>query len=96
MILHNDFTILLNSDHMKNLKQYLLFKKFITPIALQILFWAGIGGCLYGAWWLFTHNNWAWIMALLLGPLLTRLIFESFILRYQSYVCLTQINEKTK
>ncbi len=64
------------------------------PYALQVLFWAGIGGTLYGTWWLYTHENWAWIMALVFGILLTRLIFESFILRYQTYLCLQDIRTK--
>ena len=64
------------------------------PYALQILFWAGIGGTLYGTWWLYTHDNWTWIMALIFGTLLTRLIFESFILRYQTYLVLTEIKHK--
>lgn len=76
---------------MNTLKEILLFRQFITPYALQLLFWAGIGGTLYGTWWLYSHDNWAWIMALLFGPLLTRLIFESYILRYQTYLCLTEI-----
>lgn len=79
---------------MHSLKQYVLFEKFIMPFALQMLFWAGIAGCVYGSWWLYTHDNWAWIMALVFGTLLTRLIFENFILRYQSYLCLTQIRDK--
>ena len=73
---------------------YLLFKKFVTPVALQLLFWGGIGGTLYGTWWLYSHGNWAWIMALVFGTLITRLIFESFILRYQIYIRLTEISDK--
>jgi len=79
---------------MIGLKHYLTFRKFIMPHALQLLFWAGIGGTLYGTWWLYSHDNWAWIMSLIFGPLLTRLIFESFILRYQTYICLTEIKDK--
>lgn len=79
---------------MHKLRDYLLFKKFIMPATLQMLFWAGIGGTLYGTWWLYAHDNWSWVMALLFGPLMTRLLFESFILRYQSYVCLAEIREK--
>jgi hypothetical protein len=75
-------------------RDYLVFKKFIMPFALQLLFWAGIAGTLYGTWWLYSHDNWAWIMSLIFGTLLTRLIFESFILRYQTYICLNQIKEK--
>ena len=79
---------------MSTLKDYLLFKKLIMPYALQVLFWAGIGGTLYGAWWLYIHENWAWILALVFGTLLTRLIFESFTLRYQTYLCLQDIRSK--
>ncbi|MDC1286605.1 hypothetical protein N8198_01840 [Gammaproteobacteria bacterium] len=79
---------------MENLKSYLRFERFIMPFALQLLFWAGIGGTLYGTWWLYTHENWAWIMALVFGSLLTRLIFESFILRYQTYIVLTEIQHQ--
>lgn len=76
---------------MNTLHDYLLFKKFIMPVALQFLFWAGIGGTLYGTWWLYAHDNWAWLMSLIFGPLATRLIFESFILRYRTYTCLSEI-----
>ena len=79
---------------MSTLTDYLLFRKLITPLALLVLFWAAIGGCLYGSWWLYQHDNWAWIMSLIFGPLLTRLIFEGLILRYQTYICLTEIKTK--
>ena len=79
---------------MYNLNEYLKFRRFIMPTALQFLFWCGIGGVLYGSWWLYVHDNWAWIMALIFGTLCTRLIFESFILRYQTYLCLTEIRRK--
>lgn len=75
------------------MKDYLLFKNFIMPIALQFLFWCGIAGTLYGSWWLYTHDNWAWIMSLIFGCLITRLIFESFILRYQTYILLKGIHK---
>jgi len=76
------------------MKDYLLFRKFVMPVALQILFWSGIGGTLYGAWVLYQNDNWAWIMALVFGTLVTRLIFEGFILRYQSYVMLKDIRDQ--
>ena len=79
---------------MSTLNDYLLFRKYIMPYALQVLFWAGIGGTLYGSWWLYSHDNWAWILALVFGILLTRVIFESFILRYQTYLCLQDIRSK--
>lgn len=78
---------------METLREYLKFRKFIMPQALQLLFWAGIGGVLYGSWWLFSHDNRLWIVSLVFGSLVTRLIFESLVLRYQTYVCLLEIKE---
>ena len=57
------------------------------PAALQLLFWAGVGGTLYGTWWLYSHDNWAWTMALPFGLLMTRLIFES---PDSSHKCITR------
>jgi hypothetical protein len=79
---------------MNTIKEYILFKRMIMPAALQFLFWAGIGGTLYGTWWLFTHGNWAWIMSLVFGTLATRLIFEAFILKYQTIVYLQDIRDR--
>jgi len=64
------------------------------PIALQFLFWAGICGTLYGTWWLYSHGSWVWILALIFGVLVTRLIFEGLLLRYQSYILLTEIRDR--
>lgn len=79
---------------MSRLKDYVLFKKFIMPAALQFLFWAGVAGTLYGTWWLYSNGNWAWILSLVFGLLITRLVFEGFILRYQTYILLTQIKQR--
>ena len=79
---------------MHTILEYIRFNKFIMPAALQFLFWSGIGGTLYGTWWLFMHDNWAWIMSLIFGTLMTRLIFEALILKYQTYLCLNAIKDK--
>ena len=78
---------------MNKFKEFLLFKRLIMPAALQVLFWASIGGVLYGTWWLYTNDNWAWIMSLVFGVLVSRLIFEALLVRYQTYVRLNEIKE---
>ena len=35
----------------------LAFRRMISPFILQLLFWAGIAGTLYGAWVLYTLDN---------------------------------------
>ena len=73
------------------LKDVLTFKRLLMPYMLQVLFWAGIGGTLYGTYWLFVHDHWAWWMALIFGTLTTRLLFESMMVRFRSYECLVAI-----
>ena len=75
----------------RRIQEYLAFREFLTPFILQLLFWAGIGGTLYGTWWLFVHDYWAWIMSLLFGPLLTRMIFENMMLRYTTFLYIKEI-----
>jgi hypothetical protein len=78
---------------MKPLIDFLAFRSFLSPKLLQALFWAGIGGTLYGSIWLFVHDNWAWIMALVFGTIGTRLIFENMLLRFKSYEALRDIRD---
>jgi hypothetical protein len=79
---------------MNKLMDYLAFRAFITPYARQFLFWSGIGATLYGTWWLYTQDNWAWTMSLIFGLLVTRLIFENLILKYRTYLCLKEVRDK--
>ena len=78
---------------MKKFKEFLQFKRLIMPVALQLLFWAAIGGVLYGSWWLYVNGIWAWIMSLVFGTISVRLIFEALLVRYQTYVRLNEIKE---
>ena len=77
---------------MKSLWNVLTFQRMIAPILLQIFFWAGVGGSLYGAYVLFRLGNWAWPFPFLLGPLLTRILVESWILAFRSYDRLSEIS----
>lgn len=70
---------------MKVVWETLVFRRMVSPIVLQILFWAGIGGALYGTYVLFHLGNWAWPFPLILGPLLIRVIFERAILAFRTY-----------
>lgn len=78
---------------MKTALDFLRFRKLIAPYALELLFWAGIAGTLYGSYWLFTHDNWAWWVALVFGTLLARLIFEFALLAFRSYERLVEIRD---
>jgi len=76
---------------MSTFTRILSFQKMVSPFLLQILFWAGIGGVLYGTYVLIKLDHWAWWIALLAGTLVTRVIFERAILSFRSYDRLVEI-----
>jgi len=71
----------------------LRFRTMVAPYILEILFWGGVGGTLYGSYWLFMHGNWAWWLALVFGTLATRVIFEFALLAFRSYDRLVEIRD---
>jgi len=76
---------------MNELRNLLTFRTMVSPVVLQILFWAGIGGTFYGAYLLFSLDHWAWWMALVFGTLLTRVMFEFAMLWFRAYDRLSEI-----
>ena len=78
---------------MRLLADVLRFRVMVAPHILELLFWAGIAGTIYGAYWLFTHDHWAWWTALVFGTLLTRVIFEFALLAFRSYECLVETRD---
>ena len=69
----------------------LKFRTMIAPVLLQIMFWAGIAGSLYGTYVLIKLGNWAWPFSLIFGILATRVIFEGAILAFRMYDRLADI-----
>ena len=81
---------------MTRLIEIVLFRRMIAPTILQLLFWAGIGGTIYGTYVLIQLDHWAWWMALVFGTLTTRVIFEFGILTFRSYERLCEIRDLLK
>jgi len=68
----------------------------ISPVLLQILFWAGIGGVFYGTYTLIKLEQWAWWIALVFGILFVRVLFERAILSFRSYDRLDEMSSLLK
>lgn len=79
---------------MKSLIEILTFERMIAPVLLQILFWTGIAGTLYGTYVLISLGHWAWWPALIFGTLGTRVVFEIAILAFRSYDRLGDIRDR--
>ena len=73
--------------------ELLAFRRMVAPIILQILFWAGIGGVLYGTYVLFALGNGLWPLPLVFGTLAVRVIFETAILAFRAYDRLGEIRD---
>jgi hypothetical protein len=73
--------------------EILTFRRMVAPIILQVLFWAGIAGTIYGSYVLVRLDHWAWWMPLIFGTLVTRVIFEGAILLFRTYDRLGEIRE---
>ena len=69
----------------------LSFQHMLSPVFLQILFWSGIGGVIYGTYVLADRGHWAWPLSLVFGSLMVRVIFERAILAFRSYDRLCEI-----
>ncbi len=81
---------------MSKVKNVLAFRTMISPYILQFLFWAGIGGCLFGTYALIKLGNWAWPFPLILGPLVVRVIFEKLMISFQTYDRINEIYREIK
>ncbi len=79
---------------MKTVLNVLTFKSMVSPLLLQLFFWAGIGGSLYGAYVLIELGNWAWVFAATIGPLAVRVIFERAILAFRTFDRLGEIQRE--
>lgn len=69
----------------------LTFKRMLSPVLLQFLFWGGVGGVFYGTYVLITLGHWAWPFALVFGTLGVRVLFERAILAFRTYDALCAI-----
>ncbi len=72
----------------------LVFRRMISPIILQVLFWGAIGGTLYGTYVLIELEHWAWPLSLVFGTLAVRVIFETAILAFRAYDRLGEIRDE--
>jgi len=79
---------------MELFRKILTFRKMVSPVVLQLLFWAGVGGTLYGTYILIELKNWAWIFAITFGPLVVRVLFERAILAFRTFDRLGDIHDE--
>lgn len=72
---------------------FIFFRRMLTPVLIQILFWAGIIFCIVAGFVdIFSkHSAWNGIKILILGPIAIRMACEVFILFFCINETLTDI-----
>lgn len=77
------------------MKDFLLFRRMITPQLVQIVFWCAMLWLLYGVVLnLRLHNIGIAIQLLILGPICFRLAAELFLVLFRIYDNVVDINKK--
>ena len=67
----------------RQLLDFLAFRRMISPVLLQILFWpAALASIYFSAWLIFEGNAIGWV-PLIVGTLFVRVIFEVLLLLFR-------------
>ncbi len=80
------------------MKDFLTFKKMITPMIIQILFWIGVAAAVIGGFvTMFSSGGfWQGLLAIILGPIFVRLFTELLIVTFSINDSLRIIKNNTK
>jgi len=77
------------------MKDFLMFRRLITPTLIQILFWLGMGVLVYvGVKDIMLELYFTAAQVLVVGPLIVRVICELLILSFRINSNLYEINQK--
>lgn len=72
---------------------FIRFKRMITPILIQIIFWLGVAVTIIGGLVTLTNDVVTGLGIIIFGPLLLRLYAEILIIVFRMNETLTDINE---
>lgn len=76
------------------IKDFLLFRRMLTPMIIQVLFWLGIVACIISGIGNMIHGDWInGLEILFLGPLIVRVFCELLILFFRMNETLTDIKD---
>lgn len=79
------------------MKDFLTFKKMITPIIIQVLFWiAVVVVVIFGFYTMFATSFFQGLLMVVFGPIVYRILFEMMIVMFKMNDTLTDIKNNTK
>jgi hypothetical protein len=79
-----------------NVKEFLSFKKMLTPVIIQILFWIGVVAAVLGGLVQMRVSAVTGLVTMLAGPLIVRIYCELLMVVFRMNATLNEIAENTK
>jgi len=77
------------------MNEYLTFRKMITPIAIQVLFWLGVAVCVIAGIVNLARGEVEGIVVLIIGPIVVRIYCEILIVVFRMLDALQQLVRNT-
>ena len=78
------------------MKDFLFFRKMITPMIIQILFWVGIVAVVIGGFvYMFSTSFFQGLLMIIIGPIAIRIWTELLIVLFKINDTLTDIRNNT-
>ena len=77
------------------MNDFLAFRKMITPVIIQILFWIGVVGCVISGLVAIASGQVGGVIILLLGPVFVRIYCELLIVVFRMFDALQEIVKNT-
>ncbi len=74
---------------------FLAFRKMITPLIIQVLFWIGVAVCIIVGLVGLAGGQFGGIVVILLGPVMVRIYCELLIVVFKIHQSLEQIRKNT-
>ena len=79
------------------MKDFLCFRRMLTPVLIQILFWLGVIGCFGTGIYDMAHKDWTdGLQIFFLGPIAIRIAAELIILFFRMNETLTDIKNEVQ
>ena len=77
------------------MNEFLAFRKMITPVIIQIVFWIGVVACLIGGLISLGQGDVAGIFVMLIGPVVVRIYCELIIVAFRLLDTMQKIEKNT-
>ena len=77
------------------MNEFLSFRKYITPVAIQVIFWIMVAAAVISGLAAIAQGKVAGLFMLVLGPIMARIYCEVTILAFRAYDVLVQIQKNT-